>query len=215
MKRTVKRKGRTIEFDSPHENGEALARLMVINGPRDEGFAASLLRQAATDRGLSELQWAWVHFMVWEDEHRPEPMKVAAVSRMFWNARTRLKHPSITFKLPWGKLRFAPSRQHDDRVNVTDGKRYPDTTWYGRIEDGTYFPTRDVPDWVPTCVKALAEDPAAYCGSYGQATGHCCFCTRPLTDYRSVRAGYGPVCAGNYGLPWGDEDDDEGEKTGA
>jgi len=28
---------------------------------------------------------------------------------------------------------------------------------------------------------------------------------RGLDDERSVSVGYGPVCAGHYGLPWGEK----------
>jgi hypothetical protein len=40
----------------------------------------------------------------------------------------------------------------------------------------------------------------------GTEAGACCFCATPLTadgPGESVHRGYGPVCAGRYGLPWG------------
>jgi len=43
-------------------------------------------------------------------------------------------------------------------------------------------------------------------GDIGKATSTCQFCMRPLTDGadgHSIDRGYGPVCARNYGLPWG------------
>ena len=49
----------------------------------------------------------------------------------------------------------------------------------------------------------LGEDPATAAKRYGDAEAHCCFCARALTDERSVTAGYGPICAGYYNLPWG------------
>lgn len=39
---------------------------------------------------------------------------------------------------------------------------------------------------------------------FGKLYGICCFCSRTLTDERSIGVGYGPVCAEHYGLPWGD-----------
>lgn len=50
----------------------------------------------------------------------------------------------------------------------------------------------------------FADDPAAAAKAYGDATSACCFCAQELTDPRSIHAGYGPVCAENWGLPWGD-----------
>lgn len=39
---------------------------------------------------------------------------------------------------------------------------------------------------------------------FGQLYGTCTFCWRELTDERSIAAGYGPTCAENRGLPWGE-----------
>jgi hypothetical protein len=44
-----------------------------------------------------------------------------------------------------------------------------------------------------------AEEAAAF----GHSTGTCIFCSRDLTDGRSVDVGYGPTCASKNGLPWG------------
>ena len=40
-------------------------------------------------------------------------------------------------------------------------------------------------------------------GTWGRSVHKCCFCNTTLTDPRSEMAGYGPTCAGRYGLPWG------------
>lgn len=45
------------------------------------------------------------------------------------------------------------------------------------------------------------KDPAGKAKLYGKQTSTCCFCGLALEDPRSVMAGYGPICAGNYGLP--------------
>lgn len=39
---------------------------------------------------------------------------------------------------------------------------------------------------------------------FGHVTGACVFCGRKLTDERSISVGYGPVCAENQHLPWGE-----------
>lgn len=55
---------------------------------------------------------------------------------------------------------------------------------------------------VRTGRPATADEAAAL----GHATHHCCFCGIELTDEgngRSVEVGYGPICAGKNGLPWG------------
>jgi len=40
--------------------------------------------------------------------------------------------------------------------------------------------------------------------AFGKMVGRCCFCSLPIDTPESVSAGYGPVCAANKGLPWGE-----------
>ena len=44
---------------------------------------------------------------------------------------------------------------------------------------------------------------AADAAALGHSTHHCVFCSLELTDERSTIVGYGPICAGKHGLPWG------------
>ncbi|MFW5899342.1 MAG: DUF6011 domain-containing protein [Jiangellaceae bacterium] len=53
-------------------------------------------------------------------------------------------------------------------------------------------------------LRRLAASPEQVAAEYGKRTGACCFCSRKLTDERSVGVGYGPICADNWGLPWGE-----------
>lgn len=39
---------------------------------------------------------------------------------------------------------------------------------------------------------------------FGVLYSRCVYCSRKLTDDRSIAAGYGPVCADLYRLPWGE-----------
>ena len=43
-------------------------------------------------------------------------------------------------------------------------------------------------------VASLVEEPTWYAKNYGQHTGRCGFCNRPLTDPESQRRGIGPDC---------------------
>ncbi len=56
---------------------------------------------------------------------------------------------------------------------------------------------------IVAALRAIALDPAKAAQAYGTLTGQCCFCSRDLTDARSIDKGYGPVCADHFGLPWG------------
>lgn len=48
--------------------------------------------------------------------------------------------------------------------------------------------------------KVTAEQAA----EFGALYGTCVFCARTLTDERSITVGYGPTCADNNSLPWGE-----------
>ena len=50
-------------------------------------------------------------------------------------------------------------------------------------------------------VPMSAEDAKRFGDLYGQ----CVFCGLKLTDERSITAGYGPKCAENRSLPWGEQ----------
>lgn len=96
-------------------------------------------------------------------------------------------------------------------ANVTDGKPYPASTYYGSVnlESGGFRTSEHAPKGLFRLLEALDRHPGEAARAYGKATGQCCFCDRPLDDERSITAGYGRTCASNYGLPWGLE----GENT--
>jgi len=52
-------------------------------------------------------------------------------------------------------------------------------------------------------MSASTAELAAVTGEQGRNSGRCCYCAHPLTDQRSLDAGYGPICAERYALPWG------------
>lgn len=51
-------------------------------------------------------------------------------------------------------------------------------------------------------VRPVTADEAA---AFGHDAGQCIYCGLSLDDARSVAMGYGPTCAKNYGLPWGNK----------
>jgi hypothetical protein len=81
--------------------------------------------------------------------------------------------------------------------------------YFGRVDpQGNYHPSRYVTAEVTASIVArlhlFAENPAQVASEYGRLHGRCCFCRLPLTDARSTAVGYGAICAGHYGLPWGE-----------
>jgi hypothetical protein len=127
-----------------------------------------------------------------------------------------LRWPKIRLQTPVGKdgadgeklvLSLAgPKARFPRTVNLTDGGRYSENVWYGRIHtNGRLEEGRGMTGAVRTLLITLAGDPAGTAQVHGALTGNCCFCGRELTTKESVGAGYGPVCASKWRLPWGAE----------
>ena len=127
-------------------------------------------------------------------------------------AALTLKWPVVRFAADNG-LRFRLGRagvaaREPGSVSVTsDDKAFADRTFYGRIDlGGMFHPHHTVaPDdaaAIGAALHAFAAAPAEQAKIYGQRFGHCCFCGLELTDHRSIDAGYGPICADKFGLPW-------------
>lgn len=73
-----------------------------------------------------------------------------------------------------------------------------------------YTPTVGSGEWVYEGRKPLHHLDQTHRASalqaqrFGRITGRCVFCSRKLTDERSITVGYGQICAAREGLPWGE-----------
>ena len=90
-------------------------------------------------------------------------------------------------------------------LNLTDFGSYPNNKWYGRVQrDGHWEIAKgvslDAQKVIGAFLTQLSHDPKGLTMTYGTSTGICCFCHAELTDPQSKGAGFGPVCAKNYGL---------------
>lgn len=131
----------------------------------------------------------------------------SAIRALFDMVRGKLQRPKFRLQTRDGRpvwlMVAGDTSRNAGSVSVTNGEPYGTPgSFYGRInQDGTTT-VRDA--GVVELLKEFAADPAGTAAAYGRLTGNCCFCKQNLTDERSTEAGYGPVCAGHYGLPWGD-----------
>ncbi len=78
---------------------------------------------------------------------------------------------------------------------------------YGRISipDGEVLWRRigdEVKAELITLLDEFCENPKKVAILHGQLTGNCCFCSLVLSDPKSLKLGYGPICAGHYRLPY-------------
>ena len=120
-----------------------------------------------------------------------------------------LQSPKIRLRKGEWRIKVYPAPaygRHPGAFYVKASSATARNLYCGMIQpDGRFMATPDCPLDVMTALREFNADPASVATAYGRALGSCCFCGLPLTDGRSVAMGYGPVCAQNYGLPWGDE----------
>lgn len=179
---------------------------------KDKEFVSSLVTQSSS-RGLSEKQWYWVAKlaarMAGESSAPAKVADFAGVYAMFAKAQEHLKHPKIHLSLAGGygvKLYVSTARSRvPNVVNIVDEDGYQ---WFGRVHpDGSWERGTGRSDLMPeveATLRRLAADPEGVASEHGRLTGACCFCNRSLKDERSTDVGYGPVCARNFNLRWGD-----------
>lgn len=118
--------------------------------------------------------------------------------QLFDRVAAKLKNPSIKFQQ--FRLYRTQKGNYVGAVYIAPCDR---SGWYGRIlVDGSLQLNRalPLPGLVEIELAKLAANPTEYAATYGHQTGKCCFCNIALNDPRSLSAGYGPVCAENYGL---------------
>lgn len=142
-------------------------------------------------------------------EERKSDERFPTLVALLQRAREKgIKYPKLTAEFDAGTIRLSlagAKARYPGSINVTDGGSFEDGTFYGRIHtDGRFEAGRRCADWILAALTEFNADPAGQARLHGQRTGNCCFCRRHLETSESVTAGYGPVCADRYGLPWGD-----------
>lgn len=92
-------------------------------------------------------------------------------------------------------------------VGVTNGLEHPNNRMLALCyRDGrtVFYPhSFDKPE-LQNLIKKIAENPLEEFAKNGKEQVHCCYCNKHLTHPSSIHYGYGPVCAGNWHLPWGE-----------
>ena len=166
-------------------------------------FAASLQSQFKSKGSLSDRQWAAA---LKAAQNSTKPKEEARSVDSFPNIRalidsalhnSSLKAPMFKYKGIKFKMAASNSR-HAGRIWVGD---YPSM---GTIElDGTLTSWRGLSDENLAIIKELEANPEQKLAEHGKALNSCCYCSKELSDDRSVDHGYGPICAKNWGLPWG------------
>jgi hypothetical protein len=195
-------------------------------------FAASLLKAFDVGK-MSDKQAFWLRRLAVLAKKASDPASSPFLLENEWSlpnaknifalfkfASAKLKYPKVVLTIPSqdplpvkaiqiypaGKL----SKYYGSLSVVSEGK-YPYRKWFGVIDPAGVFEASPYFESLPQSSKEqivlllslFGENPASLAAKQGKLLGNCCFCGLPLEDESSVSAGYGPVCAENYGLPWG------------
>jgi hypothetical protein len=180
----------------------------------DRVFARDLYSRAVSKtKDLSEKQEYWLAEMARRArdgmsnannaKRESVVINASAINEMFDNAL------SNGHKSP--KIYFEGDKSGELRLTLSKSGSYPGTiqimdrngNWFGRIlKDGTIH-SKTAAFNVVEDIKIFCENPKEAVIKYGRKTGNCSFCAKELTTRESVSAGYGPICADKYGLPWG------------
>jgi len=208
-----------ITFNKDRTDGDAIAIARTVIAARNASdFLCDLVSKFDQYGRLSAKQLNWLHYLAYgQTDNRVNAPQTPAADAGTYTALIELldranaagiQYPKVRLQTADGSkvvLARAGSRsRREGTINITDGRPYGANTWYGRIErDGSRVASRSWTVEVRDAIVAFRDDPASIGGSLGRMTGNCCFCGRDLRTRESVGVGYGPICAGHWGLPWG------------
>lgn len=189
---------------------EALKAKIPTLPERDREFARSLVAGYEKFGRFTERQLPHATRLVLWEPPKPKAnvasVNLSRLKAMFDLAKSRgLARPKVKIQ-PTNTL-YTLSRAPDTGNNPGAIYVKRDETYLGRVmADGAFFASRDLQDPAPVVadLQAFAANPAGVAGVHGQRFGWCCFCSKTLTDGRSIAVGYGPTCADKFGMPWGD-----------
>lgn len=201
--------------ESPNEAAiRQLKEAMPLLDQSSRSFAQSLVQQYNNRGELSPKQWPYVHKMIGQaaTPAAPRPAGFGPIVAMMDKAFSGTQFPRFDFECDGLALRMTRNGKQSKTPGavaiVTATKSYSDRLYYGRIDrDGTLVLSdngKKLPS-LEVSLRAIVQDPALVARSFARRFSRCGFCDQDLTNPNSVAAGYGPICAGNYNLPWGDE----------
>lgn len=187
---------------------DRLAAALPALSPNDRTFALSLLASAGRWSSKQEYWAAKLADRATAPQVAPEVIDVSGILALLTRAGAKLKRPKVRLETASGQrvvLSIAGDRsRYTGSVMLTDGRPFGENTYFGRIDPtGALTAAHAMTAEVLDLLRRFATDPAGTGSVIGKAIGSCCFCSRQLETKESLAVGYGPVCAENYGLPWG------------
>ena len=107
---------------------------------------------------------------------------------------SKLAYPKISYDLENCRLVLAYSPSYAS-IAIRVGNRSIGALALNGAMSKSY-PIKDAK--ILACLVEIEKDPIKAAKLSGKQTNHCCFCSRELTDARSVIHGYGPICAEHW-----------------
>lgn len=190
----------------------ATTRVHRVEGWR-ENLKSRVLEVLKETHELLHRRKARSQYLVTESAPAVPQVNLLPIVTLLTDAGAALKHPKLSVSVDGYDLTFSVAGENakiPGSINITDGKPYGSSVWYGRIlTDGSLrlcSPHAQDQKMV-AALTAFAADPVGLAKLHGHRTGSCCFCRLTLTTPESLTVGYGPVCAQHWGLPWGHVDE--------
>ena len=196
---------------------------------KDKGFARSLCDSFRRYSSLSDKQAFWVGKLlagIGSDTGSSgggaeieEVFRGGQVTALLTAASSKLKFPRLRYQTDGGGtliFSFATEGKWRGSTFISNSGKGENKVRYGFIDShGNGRLNRTTRQEIKTAIRKIAENPIDAAKLSGQEYKNCCFCGLELTNKSSIHHGYGPICAENWGLPWGDTGDIEDEEKAA
>ena len=181
-------------------------------------FGISLFSQFEKRGTLSDKQWKGVIDLVDQADNPPPPsQKLPKINGVFSLMKRAVDPKSKSFPKLWLKLndsdlkisRATSRSKHKGQLFLSNGSWGDGNIYFGRIDTkGDLFLAyegKQRSQEITDLLTRLVADPEKVASEYGKLSGNCFACHKQLTDDRSIRVGYGKVCAKKFKLPWGEK----------
>lgn len=132
-------------------------------------------------------------------------LDTSKIFAFFENGEKKLKKPFIVLSIKDKDVKFSRAGERSRRSGdiVVAGRAWKEAFYGYLTKNGKFIKGRDDIEGLEDLIRQLADNPAKTAAENGKKYGRCCFCYRPLSNQdRSIKVGYGPICAKNHDLPW-------------
>lgn len=130
------------------------------------------------------------------------------IGQLFTFAASKIKYPSIHFWRDIGEIQFylcGSLSKTPGIIRVTNAQKYPNQEIYAEIsKDGKGIFRKDTSANFKKEILTICAEPIQESQIRGIKSGFCCYCGKGIQTKESLAVGYGPICAANFNLPWGE-----------